>query len=383
MRVVCLALLAVLLSGCWSRLELNDTAAVVGMGIDRTEDGLFQVVVGIAAGGGGGPMGQPGQGQTGQTERTIFQRNGRSLAEALQEAQRASSRRFLFDHTQVVIFGELLLEAGVNESLDWLLRDVGLRLTTPTLVVRKGDAAGLLEQRPTMGRLQSKGLRELMNRHGAVVVTLRQFFTAIVSGRGAALVPSVVLKPHPTREERGPELDPVWNGFAVLRNHRLAGYIEAPYTEGARWLLGDARGVVITVLCPGEPDRYFSARLTRSARRIDVRPANGGVRFETAVAGEYHIVEYHCAGDLFDARVVSRMQGALKAQVERNVTGAIRRTQEMRSDAFAFGRILRTRLPAVWDRVSENWGDVWAGATVAVYADVQMIQVELTTRRPD
>src|SRR4051812_18944723 len=92
-----------LLTGCWSRVEVNDLAIVSMMAIDQAEDGnlrLWLHVV-VPAKAGGPPGASPGGG--GGLPFITLSATGRSILEASKQIQIQTSRRLFWAHMRVIL----------------------------------------------------------------------------------------------------------------------------------------------------------------------------------------------------------------------------------------------------------------------------------------
>ncbi|HWI53988.1 MAG TPA: Ger(x)C family spore germination protein, partial [Symbiobacteriaceae bacterium] len=131
MRRLLLPLLGalLLLTGCWSRVEVNDLAIVSLVGIDRTPEGEIElwinVVVPARAGGApgaGAPTGQPGN------PFIMLNARGKTILHAATRLQRQLPRRLFWAHARVILLGERLARDGSLPAVDFLTRHRELRL---------------------------------------------------------------------------------------------------------------------------------------------------------------------------------------------------------------------------------------------------------------
>ncbi|MDI3281461.1 MAG: hypothetical protein QJR13_08845, partial [Bacillota bacterium] len=136
-----LALLPLLLGGCWSRKEIDHLALAMVVGVDKAPDGRYLVelkvvkpglVAGASAGGG---QGGGGGGQTGQPFWVVTS-EGKSILEALHRMRSFTPRLPFLAHNQMIVIGEEVAREGVGPVLDFFLRNRETRRTTPFFVAR-------------------------------------------------------------------------------------------------------------------------------------------------------------------------------------------------------------------------------------------------------
>ena len=148
-----LAAVLLLLTGCWSRIEVDKLAIVRCLAIDYLPEASepylvtlsvarpAAIPVGDGAGGGGG----------GATQ--VFSGTGASLDLALNNAALSVPRHAYFTHNEVVLIGEEAAKRGLQETVDLVMRFHQLRLTNFLLLV-PGIAHDVLL---ASGRLEAAG----------------------------------------------------------------------------------------------------------------------------------------------------------------------------------------------------------------------------------
>ena len=125
-----------LLTGCWSRHELNDLAISVGMGFDKKDDQV-QVTIQIVNPGevasrrGGGGM---------TTPVSTFKATSKTIFEALRKIATQSPRKVYSSHLRILVISEELAREGITPILDGISRNHEMRADF-YIVVAKGTTA--------------------------------------------------------------------------------------------------------------------------------------------------------------------------------------------------------------------------------------------------
>ena len=154
---VLLALMATLLTSCWSAREIDHLAFIAAMGIDREDEGIkltVQIIVGGAGGGGG-------EGEGSGAPVWVTSSTGNSLSEAVFNLNQIISKTPFWSHAYVLIIGEELAREGIAEVLDWVGRDRQMR-DRVLIAVAQGKAEDILMVEPKMTQLPAEYIESLL-----------------------------------------------------------------------------------------------------------------------------------------------------------------------------------------------------------------------------
>ncbi|WP_248928073.1 Ger(x)C family spore germination protein [Paenibacillus hamazuiensis] len=138
---IMLILLLLTATGCWSRMELNDIAIVVALGIDK-KDGQYSVSVQLVnpsevsgkktGGGKGAPV-------------VTHVASDATMFEAIRKMTTNAPRRLYFSHLRMLILSEQVAKEGVAKALDLLSRDHEFRSDFYIAVAKGAPAERILE----------------------------------------------------------------------------------------------------------------------------------------------------------------------------------------------------------------------------------------------
>jgi spore germination protein KC len=353
-RRLCAAVLAfaLLLTGCWSRLEVNDLGMVVSLGVDRVEANLLEVTLSIAL-----PCAaSSGKAQPATTRRPriIVKRRGRTIAEAIRLVELSSPRRIRLDHANVVLLGERFGREGIDHLIDFLMRSPQMRLSGRIVMVEGVTPGELLEQEPIMRTTQAEALRELENGRAGIMMKLKDFFIARAHAHIAPILSVARLRPHATNESGAPSFEMELAGAVVFKADRVAFHLDAEEARAVNWLLTSARNAVVTSPCPGGGPGHVSAEIAETHRKII--PSWDGRRFAFRVelGGHLSLTDLQCHMAISGPEQVQALQDVLQKQLKTRMTNVIRKTQENRADPFAFGEIIRAKYPELWAQKGEE-----------------------------
>jgi len=372
-RVAALLLLLPLLSGCWSRRELNDMALVISLGIDVVEPGVNEVTLAVAGPGAAGGASQQ-EGNSSQPRRIVVTERGRSFAGILREIELRLPRRVNLTHTLLVVVGERLVEQGLGDTLDFILRAPEVRLQGMIMMVRGAPVRVLLNTEPLMEALQNKALTEIAQARIGLEMRLWEFFSALATDYRAAMLPVVELIESPDAAARGERYVSRLAGVAILRSDRVATYLDAQEVRVIKWLRGHGRDGVITVPCGEEPgDEIISFRITEASARTRAALQGNQPAYTLAFRGKLRVSEMDCPRSLMQENVQAQLVARAEAEVHDLVTRVLGKLQAAEVDPLFFGEWVRALHPRVWRTVGgENWGKTWRESPVTVTVNLEL-----------
>ena len=297
--VVCLLLAGAMvpLSGCaplsltgflpYGR-EIEDMELVRTLGVDGDGEGV------TVTGSGGTQEGEKANLVTGQAD---------TISAAVLTMQSQGSSYLYFGHVGQLLLGEELARQGVKSSLDYVLRDVEMRLEMALYLVRDGQAGQAMEAAAQDGSATDR-LEALAEDVGLTADTMTRSVKDVLSDledRGASFVPALSADGTLTAA-----------GYGILKDGILAAWTDEDAALGINLILSRVDADVVEV----SPEGREPAALRVVGARSVVRPVFTGdtltgLRVECRV--EANLAEGASAQD--DARRQA-LENAL-AEVER------------------------------------------------------------------
>ena len=136
-------LLLLTLTGCKnggdSGREIRDRLIVQGIGVDRDGDGYRLTLQAFNTAVAGGQD----NGMSGNVTK-VYETSGATIADAMRNITLTAGRRPLYSHNWIIVFGEDVAREGLNETLDFFVRDYATR-STVDLAIARGKAADIIK----------------------------------------------------------------------------------------------------------------------------------------------------------------------------------------------------------------------------------------------
>ncbi|MEW8977107.1 MAG: Ger(x)C family spore germination protein [Symbiobacterium sp.] len=392
-----LLLLLPLLTGCWNKMELEEGAYVLAVGIDEGKGSPYAVTVVIAK-----PSALAGEKNGGGDEPPVLTTTAEapSLASARAVLHGYVGRQVLFHHTMVFFVHEELARTKGLPFLDELLRFRQIRETAFLVVTREPAADFLralkpeLEKDPvrfiaqltyhyrTSGTLpaasQIRAVASLLNVGYAQPVT---YYAALVDEGSPAKKgspdPRVGYAAGELPRQGGIPVEMI--GAAAFRQSRMVGVLTAEETRALLMLQNRFQSAYAAFRDPRQPGQYVTLHLRRGRptrivlERLGERPA---IRAEVILEAE--VVAMPSGVDYSEPGAQEELERAVAGQLEETLQALIRKTQEWRVDVVGFGRYAIARFPTVQAWESYSWPERYPEAEVHTSVRVSLRRYGLT-----
>ncbi|RED60230.1 Ger(x)C family spore germination protein [Cohnella lupini] len=373
-----LALLTFLLSGCWSRKELNELSVVIGLGVDKLEDG-YEVSLQVV---------DPSQmSRNRSAERSaviVISEKAPTLFEALRKATTKSPRKLYLSHIHMLLFDEEAARTGINEPLDFLLRDHQVRPDFYIAVAKDFKAKEVLgfvtpfEVLPALELYKSLEVSEkLWAPTSAIKVTqLMKIFTE--QGVQAVLT-GITLTGD---AEKGNTMDNVkqptslaeyrYIGIGVFKQDRLLGWLNESDSKAWSYVTNNVKTTVGTSECP-RSDGRFAVDITHSSSKMIPYLLNGQPAIRLKTVMDANIGEMHCKLDLEDESNLLQLQNTLNRTLAELISTGIRNVQQQYGvDVFGFGEEFHRKYPKLWKTWRNDWDDRFKTMPVQVDSEFKL-----------
>ncbi len=337
-----------LLTGCWDKIEIEDRLFVLAIGLDKAEGTEGQdmqnklsisfvspVLAEIKEGSG------PAY-KTYKTTASTFTMAPSNLWDRFAKMQ-------FFGHTRVMLFGEALMkdEKLMKEINDAFQRSHDIHQSMLVFVV-PGKAEDVFKVEPMYDRLLATYITGIADNstYTAKIMkqTLSEFLIKINSQKGSVIIPGLI----PMKEEVR------ITGAGVIKDYRLAGYLDDTEGRVQNWLMNQAQGGSIPVKYEGTDIvfRYFTFRRKIKLDRVEAGKLYMTYDFETEGA----IEEYLEGKELLDDALLKKMEKVIEKAIEESSLALIHKYQkDFKVDLIGVQDYLSKYHPELYKEIKKDY----------------------------
>lgn len=363
-----LLIVSVLLSGCWSSIELHDRAFVNIIFFDKVKEG-YSMTLGFplpnrlipGETGGGGGMKKP---------YSYVTKNGKNISEAYQNIQVDMSRTISFGQTRVIVISEKLASESTSPVLEFLLREPSLHINANVFLVKGNEV--LLEQTPMVfERFVNDLLESYTQRHSTLDTTVKDFLTSKYNG-GDQLVPIIDFSSQPvdqTEKKRWLGTD----GAGIMKKGKLLKpKLTSNDTRAALWIDSKVNDLVETIQSPLDK-KDISFVVPSAKTQITPHYEQGKLDIEVSSKARGFVLASDSKINLLDADILEELEKLVNEKIKRDIEETIMKVRKTKSDAFDFGGYVDCKYPRLWDDLKEDWREYYSKELqVHVKVDIQI-----------
>lgn len=365
---------ALILTGCWSKLELTERAFVLALAIDKGDKEKLEVTAQIYK-----PMSQfgPPSGQSRELSFVNVTLQGMSVSNIIRNTKTVSGRHSQFSHIQILLVSDEVARERLGDILDFFFRDPEVRLGTPVVIARgkarKYLIGGLMIE-STLGSQVFKQMNVSAYLAGRSVNTnLRDLAFGLKSESEGAILPVI------TNERRYRQV--VVQGIALARRDKLVGFIRPEKAPYLLLLAGKYKYGVLEIPCERVQTLTETVEVLHSAASMTpmIKGRSASARIEVAIdvsIGELACTTIRDTAD--EAKFAERIGQYFKEQME-SVLDTLRKRK---ADVLGIGHKLYLRHPARWKNMKPDWPELYARMPIELDVKVHIRNSKMMNAGP-
>lgn len=374
LKIGIILVLLVNLTGCWSKLELDQLTFIFGMYVDSgKEPGTVEVSISSPL-----PNRLLSSTQAGSSDGksySLVTKSAPTITDAVILIQKDLSRRLEISHIKAVVIGKEYAEQGISEILDWFKRQPEFPIGT-YIMTAPGKAKEIAELSPIFEQLPDQVLMNFSSQNLTFATTVRNCLMADANGMGYAMN-YLVIGEKPGEMEQGKPVK--WAGVQGVMLFRKAAMKQILNSEDSRslaWAAGQMAGHIAlpmyTVKWEEDGKGTASALFYSNKVSHSLKMGSEGPVFDIKLKGKASITYFRDAGG-YSANDRSKIILAkLREKVTSDVLRSIKATQKAGVDVLQLGMLVEWNEPGEWKKLQEKWDDYYREAQINVSADLSI-----------
>lgn len=383
------------LTGCFDANELDELGISLILGFDVVEDKLLITAEVVD------PQYSSSSSDTGEGSTVKYvQGIGNTVFEAFRDITLKFDRRIYAAHNKVLIFGEELARSGLITHIDQLFRDREQRESAFMLIAKGARAYEVMGVNSGLETVPANYILDLIkniNNNPKSIDTNIISYMQHYYHEGHHPIVGVIEKKRKnvidkTSEDKGSEeYELSIIGSAIFRKDKLIGYLNGNDTKAVNYLLNNIENGIITfpifnsseekVQSEGLPTNVSSVNVIKGKTKNDIEINGDKVILKTKINIRAALGELIAKTDVSNEEDIRRLEDACSKTVEVNIESAVKKVQqEYGTDIFGFGIAFHHKYPKQWEKIKENWDEIFKDAEFQIEVKTSIIRTGLINK---
>jgi spore germination protein KC len=375
---------AATLVGCWDRRELNDLAIAVGIGLDRSDNGI-EVTTQIVN---PSEVASKKAGTGYSTPVTSFSATELTTFEALRKLTTIAPRRIFPSHLRVLVIGESLARQGLMNVLDGISRDRDFRSDFYLIIAKGTSARKVLEILTPIEQIPANKMfvtLDMSQKFWAPTVKMQldQFMSDLADPAKDTVLTGIEIAGN---QEMGKTIrnlskaEPIallkYTGVALFNDDKLTDWLNEDESKGYNFIMGNVKNTAGHLTCPGGGN--LAVEGTRTKSKIKGKVVEGKPEISIQFSIEQNIGEVQCKIDLTKSENINLIEELAKEKLTKVMEAAVHKAQDNKADIFGFGEAIEDANPKYWLKIRKDWDKYFADLKVTFNVDVQIRRLGTT-----
>lgn len=364
------------ISGCWDKVEIDKRIFVSTLGIDAGEDierkeeikeiksnepftdnyiKKLRVVYGYP------DVSELKPEKGGEAKEKNITIDSYSMEDAYTKAISKSSRDISFGHLKLLILSKDIFQYPdtIKEVVDYLQREPAI--TRDMLVVAcDGEVKNYIDFEPdTEKNLHNYivGLIENSDRNSNIIPISFNRFMQEINEEGNIILPLLTM----SKSEKGVEL----SNSCIIKDFKFENILSSSQTAGIKMLTGKYKSGNKVIYKDGHPIDL----LIENTEKKNVLKSKSDEKLNIAIniSLEGQIRGYYLGKEFIDKDTLKETEESFNESIRKELERLIESTQKKyNADLTDTGKYLKKYHPSTWNKVKDNWGEIYKDANIEV-----------------
>lgn len=352
-KVILLIFLTFICTGCYNYKELNELGIVSAMGISKDGDlynldiQLLNVLDSEKSGLNKSPI-------------TVISGQGETIFEAARSMNKKTSKVFFLADVDYVFLDQSVLNDGLDEIMDFLIRDTRLSLNFLVVTSTENKSLDILSSISHFDTNSANNLYDaIMNsetRYGGInSLHVRELINNYYAKGKYTLFPNVYIKDTSKSSENDSLEDSKSESYVEVKNmvffkDKEAIELTDEETKGVNFLRNKIKNATLTIECDGG---YFTIETLESKMKLKSKLNIDQLNVKGSVGAE--IVYYGCKDNLDNADVLKSISKKAEKEVESYITKAFNKSKKYNYDFLGLGNYIYKNNYKYFDFENKDW----------------------------
>ena len=352
-KVILLIFLTFICTGCYNYKELNELGIVSAMGISKDGD-LYNLDIQLV-----NVLDSEKSGLN-KSPITVISGQGETIFEAARSMNKKTSKVFFLADVDYVFLDQSVLNDGLDEIIDFLIRDTRLSLNFLVVTSTENKSLDILSSISHFDTNSANNLYDaIMNsetRYGGInSLHVRELINNYYAKGKYTIFPNVYIIDTRKSSENDSLEDSKSESYVEVKNmvffkDKEAIELTDEETKGVNFLRNKIKNATLTIECDGG---YFTIETLESKMKLKSKLNIDQLNVKGSVGAE--IVYYGCKDNLDNAGVLKSISKKAEKEIESYITKAFNKSKKYNYDFLGLGNYIYKNNYKYFDFENKNW----------------------------
>ena len=357
------------------RLEVSDLEPVRVIGLDNNKENILLSIVRDEST-------DKKEGEDGNSQEVVSISSS-NFEKALRALQNYKSKQFTGGHIKYVIIGEDMAKNNFLNAIDFIVRDVELRLTSEVFIAREMSASDLMQNETESIEKISDVLNNLTKNINSFSYskeeTIIDIVPLLVTKNKSGLIPTLMPAgdnkyntewevESSNKKESNSVLQ--FAGFAIFKNSKLIDYLNLTEARAANFVNNLVSNTVISIVGENENKNEVSLEIISSNTNFDFK-FDGDMLTKIIVKNKNksNIIQMVLQDEELSIDLVNKFEEKLANIIEKEIENVIKKSQELNADFLNFEEKLKIKHPYKYRKIKDNFESIFKTVTIEVVVE--------------
>jgi spore germination protein KC len=322
---------------------------VAGVAIDRKDDQNYQITVEVF------DLSASGKESAGKSQ--IVEGEGKTIFEAVRNTKKRLAKKLYFGDIQLVVISEeIARNEGIQDVLDWFMRNEKARETLSTVISQEKTAKEILTASGVDHKIISEEIEKILDADNRTTASTKNIdtFKALNILKGQKETALVLPAVHCT-DNQGKKVVEV-NGIAIFKADKLQGYLSPEETHYYLFAVDEIKGGILTFPFNQENQDNLSLEISNNKTKKSYSYEENRLKVFLDIKTTAALGEVGTDIDVSKKDNIEKIKSVATAVFTKRMETVLNKVQtEFGCDVFGFGTMIHKKNPALWSELKENW----------------------------
>lgn len=366
MKKIIILIICILLTGCYNYQELNNYAIVTGMAIDLKDD-KFEVSLLIANG---------TKKEDNNAQVSVSSGIGDTIYTAIKDIGLSTPKEIYLSHLSVLVVNEEVAKKGLNNVLDFLLREPQSHQNFYMVIAKdckaKDTLSTLTPQSDYPSQNIASNLKITEQLQGKVTNSkFNNFITKLLDKGVNPITNSISIigdsEKSTSSEEQQKSVASAYikiDDIALFKNDKLVGWASSEESIGINMLLNNIENLFFEVDC-GNNKVVISGTDYKVKQNIDKD------KITINIEAKGKINEAACNINLEDSNVIKEYEEKARKELTKIAYKGLYKAKELNTDIFGFGNKIYKKYPKYFSSI-KDWDNVFSTLNIDINVNYKL-----------